>query len=245
MENAREMTEPAIVQFGTLHTYTIFFSAVAMFLACALPWLWASDKQRHIVGVCMAIFFVVHDLWMRYMHWTLAEYTWVELLPFHLCGSGTYFLAAALILRNRFLYEIMYFWALAGALQAFITPTVQWPFPHPGFFAYFISHMGMLLPVFYMTANYAFRPTAVSILKASAFTGVYFAAIIFINLGLGTNFLFICAPAPGDNPFKFLGTWPWYVLNLIPLTFVLFCVAYSPWIVYDRLSRREANAASW
>ena len=55
---------------------------------------------------------------------------WQDELPLHLCDLAAILTGIMLINRSYFFYELTYFWGFGGALQAMITPSLKYGFPH-------------------------------------------------------------------------------------------------------------------
>ncbi len=68
--------------------------------------------------------------------------------------------------------------------------------------------------------------------------------VYFINLALGSNYLFIMHKPETASLLDVLGPWPWYILSMEALGFVIFFLLYLPWLVKDLRARRTAPAAA-
>jgi hypothetical integral membrane protein (TIGR02206 family) len=64
-------------------------------------------------------------------------------LPLELCSFTQLFSIIMLLNRNRILYSIVFFAGIGGAMQAMITPDLQYPFPHFIFFYFLIVHIAL------------------------------------------------------------------------------------------------------
>jgi hypothetical integral membrane protein (TIGR02206 family) len=142
------------------------------------------------------------------------------------------------------IFEVTYFWGLAGATQALLTPDIaDYGFPHYRFLQFFISHGAIVTANIYMTFVRGYRPTWKSYRKAIVVTLAYTVVIGGFNLLVGGNYLFICHKPPTASLLDIMGPWPWY---LIPLTFVaiaIFTLFYSPYTIKDWLAKRKQSAA--
>ncbi|HEX4627703.1 MAG TPA: TIGR02206 family membrane protein, partial [Gemmatimonadales bacterium] len=63
-------------------------------------------------------------------------------LPLQLCDVAILVAAAALWTRWPLLVEVTYFWALAGTVQALLTPELPQHFPTYPYFQYYVAHGG-------------------------------------------------------------------------------------------------------
>jgi hypothetical integral membrane protein (TIGR02206 family) len=162
-------------------------------------------------------------------------------LPVHLCGVGVFLTAWALLRRRQLVYELAYFWGLAGTLQGVLTPDIAGGFPSYEFFQFFITHCGIVVGVLFATVGLGMRPRPGSVLKVFALTAVYASLVAALNWLVGANYMFLCAPPEGDSPFFFLG-WPWYVAFLALVGLVFYTALYLPFYLTDRQRRRHSPA---
>jgi uncharacterized membrane protein YwaF len=60
--------------------------------------------------------------------------------------------------RWSWLEQIMYFWVMAGTLQAVITPDLHSAFPYIGYVKFWVIHCGLIITVIYGVCVYNWRP---------------------------------------------------------------------------------------
>ena len=180
-------------------------------------------------------------------------------LPLHICDMGVYLTGVALVLVARAgaagdemagnpgrgrrlaqaLYEVAYFWGLAGTTQALLTPDVEESFPSPVYFRYFINHGGIVVSVLVMTIGLRMRPRPGSWKWIWLLTLGLAAAVLAINGLIGANYMYLCEKPDNATVIDVLGRWPWYLLSLVGLGTLLIWLCYSPWWLIDRLSREK------
>jgi hypothetical integral membrane protein (TIGR02206 family) len=129
--------------------------------------------------------------------------------------------------KYRF-HEVLYFWILAGTLQAIITPHLFNGFPNFIFIKYWIVHAGLVVFAVYVTVVYDFKPTLASLRKAFLALQGYVIFIVIVNLLLGSNYVYVLHKPPTASLLDYLGPWPWYLLVCEILCLVLFFLAYLP-----------------
>jgi hypothetical integral membrane protein (TIGR02206 family) len=153
-------------------------------------------------------------------------------LPLHVCGITIVLTAAALIFRRQRIYEITYFWGLAGSTNAVITPGgLEAGFPDYRFFQYFIAHSGIVAGVLYATLALKMRPTLAGLVRAFVCLNLLAVVLGVLNLLLGSNYMFLCQPPAGtESPFFFAG-WPWYIPIIDLIALGMFFAVYSPFLV--------------
>jgi uncharacterized membrane protein YwaF len=65
--------------------------------------------------------------------------------------------------------------------------------------------------------------------------------IHFINLAIGSNYLFTVGKPPTESLLDLLGPWPLYLLSMEAIGFALFFLLYLPFMLKDmRLKRTQA-----
>ena len=155
-------------------------------------------------------------------------------LPLHVCSISVFAVAAALIFRWQTAYEIAYFWGLAGATNAVVTPQLTADYPAYRFFQYFIAHSGIVAGALFATWGLGMRPTAKSVIRV--FVLLNFLAIVAfgVNWALGSNYMFLSRPPVTESPF-FFAPWPWYIPILDGVALVLFYLLLLPFKIGRRV----------
>ena len=118
-----------------------------------------------------------------------------------LCAVIIWLSSYMLVTKNYTIYELVYFMGLGGAMQAVLTPAdaAAYNFPHFRIMQTFIAH-GLLINIaIYMTVVEGFRPTLQSFKRVFIWTNIYMVVIFFVNLAIGSNYLFI-AYKPKTSP---------------------------------------------
>ena len=122
-------------------------------------------------------------------------------LPLHICGAAVYLTALALLTRNQIAYETAYFWALAGTVQAVITPELAAGFGSYDFLQYFIRHSGVITGVLFATWAMRMRPSRRSLVRTIIISNLFAAAVAGVNVLLDANYMFLCRPPDAPSPF--------------------------------------------
>ena len=138
----------------------------------------------------------------------------VENLPIAVCGWVAIFGSFMVVGKSQTLFDICYFWSLAGSVFALITPTVI-TYTGPTRFRYYqfwAEHLFSFVSIFYMIFVHKMRPTWKSMVKA--YGGLVILAVIayWANqlIGNGANYLFMARPE--DTP---------SILDILPPNFFL------------------------
>jgi hypothetical integral membrane protein (TIGR02206 family) len=140
----------------------------------------------------------------------------VHSLPFQLCSMTVWLSAAVMLLgdRGRKLHDIVFFLGLLGALQAMLTPNLDYTFPHFRYFHFFLAHIGIIAVSVYIIAVDRYRPTLRSAGKALLWLHVLAVPGAVANWITGSNFMFLARKPDTASLLDLLAPWPWYLLQL-------------------------------
>jgi hypothetical integral membrane protein (TIGR02206 family) len=234
------------VLFGTSHLVTLAVVVAAWVIIPLLLRGVKDEKGRAAVRWILAgVMFAQHVSWHL---WRIlgGQFDVTMHLPLELCAITNFVCIVMLLTKNRTLYEVAYFWALAGAMQAIVTPDTRFAFPHFEYVQTYVHHGLLIFAVLYMTVVEKFRPTWRSLLKVAGITNAYLVVIFFFNLALGSNYVFVNRVPEFDTLVSVLvqvfGPWPWYVVGM-ELVGVVSCVlVYLPFAIIDLVKRRGPRA---
>ncbi len=172
--------------------------------------------------------------------WYLAHGKWDPTinLPFQLCSISLYLCTIMLITKSYRIFEVAFFVSMSGALIAMITPELFFGFPHFRFYQFFIAHIAIVISCFYMVWIEEYIPTFSSLIKSFITLNIIAVFVYIINKLLGSNYMFLTQKPQNASPIDYLGPYPWYILSLELIAFVLFSVIYGI-IVILRKSKQE------
>jgi hypothetical integral membrane protein (TIGR02206 family) len=231
----------SFVFFGTAHLAAIALAfAVPVMLAVAVR-LSGNGPLANVVRWTFAVELVAtYALW----YWLLFARGWfgvASALPMHLCDWAAIATIVTLIVPNQKSYELAYFWALTGTLQATLTPQLSLGWPDLRFVVFFGFHCGVIAAVLYMTLGMRMRPYPGSILRVVAWTLVYGLAAGTVDWLFGVNFGFLRAKSSDPSVLDLLAPWPWYIAELVPIGFVLILILYAPFFLADRIRQSRSR----
>lgn len=163
-----------------------------------------------------------------------------NIIPFHLCDIAAITGGFALLTRRHLLATLTYFWGLAATIQALLTPNIAVAFPNWPFTMFFVHHFAIVGTALYLPIVEGWRPKTPlwkSPVEVFLWSLAYLAFAMTVNRILGTNFGF--AARPPDNPslIDHLGSWPWYLLSMSGLAFVLFHLLALPFAFTRRTGK--------
>lgn len=197
----------------------------AAFIHAGRRW---KDRWSIILGWIPALLLVLSSI--AYSIYRINSGMW-ELrydLPMQLCSWVSLTVVITALTRNQFAFEISYYWILAGSIQGTLTPNLQFDYPHPYFFIYFVGHVSLIVALFYFLFVWNLKPEPGSVKRVFLFTQVYFLAAMTANLLLEANYGYLLEKPENPSLLDFLGPWPHYILAMQILAFSLFVLFYLP-----------------
>ena len=146
---------PPFIRFAPSHLAVIFLS---LFLLIYIPYRIKSDQKASWINIfsqSLGILLIGNELgWVIYKL-SLGHTYWAEFMPFELCTINAYLLGILLIFMPSFaIFEVVYFWSMAGTVQGIITPRLFAGYPHYLFFEYFLTHTGIVLAILVLIFRY-------------------------------------------------------------------------------------------
>lgn len=235
--------------FSPAHFLPIVVAAVMIFLIYRYRNRIRELKRESIFRYVLAFSLIISE--MAY-YWRLVAMPSlgpnpVDNLPIAVCGWVAIFGSYMLVGKSRHLFDICYFWTLAGSVFALITPTVI-SYTGPTRFRYYqfwAEHLLSFVGIFYMIFVHKMRPTFKSMIKSYVGLVILAAIAYWANqlIGPGANYLFMARPEDTPSILDILP--PNFALRLVIMAAAvtaLFFVAYLPWYVMDRKKAAREQA---
>jgi hypothetical integral membrane protein (TIGR02206 family) len=233
------MNASPFILFGNVHLITM---AIIVLVAVFLPLVCKnqSTSNKSLISKVIAFIILSHVIISPYKDLYLLQnpYNWREILPIHMCDLSEIFLAAFLLGGPKILYKCAFFWGLAGASMAIITPDI--PVIDLDYAFFMIGHGMIVIGVMYATISLGNRPYAKDILTVSLITAFVLLPIVYlINLILGepANYWYLIAKPAGASLMDAFPEPPYHLLITTPLAIVTFYLIYIPYAIKDKLAK--------
>lgn len=229
------------IAFGDSHVLVIALSFVVPAGLAILAQRLRSEGFARAVRFSFATGLIA--MWLVW-YGLIAARGWISaetILPMNLCDWATIATLATLLRPNQRSYELAYFWALSGTLQALVTPELYYDFPDLRFIVFFAFHGGTIAAVLFLTFACSMRPRPASLPRVIAWSLFYLAAALVVNRLFGTNFGYLSAKPTTPSLLDVMGPWPVYIVELAGVGILYVLVLYAPFLVADRLRRRGAR----
>jgi hypothetical integral membrane protein (TIGR02206 family) len=204
--------------------------------------LWGENTKRNFRYFLAVWLFVWESSWHI---WNIFGGTWTvqTMLPLHLCSVIVWMSIYMLITKNYTIYEIAYFLGIGGAIQALLTPDAGiYGLPHFRAIQTMASHGGIVLAALYLTIVEGYRPTLKSFKRVMIWANIYMFFVFFLNLAIGSNYLFIAHKPEFPTLIDLLAPWPWYILELEVIALVILSVMYLPFLLMDWRAQSQPAA---
>jgi hypothetical integral membrane protein (TIGR02206 family) len=230
------------VPFGPDHLAAI---ALAFVVPVALGFVARRSASRRVARVfALALAAELIATWILW-YWLIASRGWTSLatiLPMQLCDWAAVAAIAALTRPAQRTYELTYFWALSGTLQALLTPDLYYGFPDLRFIVFFAFHDGAIAAALYLLVACGMRPVPASLPRVVVWSLGYFVAALAVNAVFHTNFGFLSEKPAKASLLDLMGPWPIYDFELLGLGIGFLILLYLPFFMADRLRRPLAGS---
>jgi hypothetical integral membrane protein (TIGR02206 family) len=163
-------------------------------------------------------------------------------LPLQLCDMGIFVAAAALWTRRQLLVETTYFWALAGTIQALLTPDLPQHFPTYPYFQYYIAHGGVVATALVLVIGLRLQPRPWGFVPVAGVTIAYTAFVGLVDAVTGADYMFLRAKPSSPTLLDLLGPWPIYILSATFVAAALFALLNAPFWVWRRAGSAQGRA---
>jgi len=154
--------------------------------------------------------------------------SWKTILPLELCDAALVLAVLTLLWPKRALAEVVYFWAGSGTLLAMLTPDLPWGFPRFEFVVFFGLHGLVLVAAVVLVFGLGLRPGPRAPWRMLGLTAAWAAFVGLVDLGLGTNFMYLCRKPSAATPLDWMGPWPVYIGVAAAVALVVFQLLSLP-----------------
>ena len=225
--------------FGLEHNLYLIGTFTIWFLVLFTGKVILNLEQRRIFVLLLIFITISQELIDDILRWNVGIWDVAEDLPLHMCGISFFTSTYALYSKNQTAFELSYFWGLAGAFQAIITPDPTRFVMDVSLFWTFLSHGLIILNVLWMIVIDNMRCRVGSYLNAIIITNGILFIISIVNSILGGNYWFICEKPGGESPF-IMGEWPLYIIGFQISGILLLGLFYIPMIILRKKGKQFA-----
>lgn len=164
--------------------------------------------------------------------WIYATSLGYRVIPLNFCDLALFAGVYGLLTLHRGACHLVYFWGLAGSLQALLTPDLHIGFPSFRCLQFFVSHTGIVVAAIYLAVSGRVKPSGLSLLRIWLLSNLYLVAVGCINWVTGANFGYLSEKPSHPSMLDYMGDWPYYLISIEVVGTLLLLVLY--WPVADR-----------
>jgi hypothetical integral membrane protein (TIGR02206 family) len=227
----------SFTRFSSAHIGAVSAIVTAPLMLCAVARWDATGSASKVIRWALVALLIGDRAFRILLLHCGGELTIESAAPMHLCDWASIAAAITMAYPNQWTYELCYFWAMGGTLQAVISPDLAYGFPDPRFITFFISHGGVITAALYATLCMGMRPVPMSIVRVLGWSAVYLVVAMAVNFLFDANFGYLRGQPSRPSPMDYLAPWPQYIVQLAALAIASTFLYYAPFFVIDRLKR--------
>ena len=199
-----------------------------------------SERDQRLLGLGLSLIVLASMIIGNIILFVRDEYTIMEDLPLYLCRAVAWILPFAIWKRWYKVLGVLYFWIMAGTLQAIITPDLAEGFPDYFYFRYWSLHTGLVVTILYAVLVIRLPIGWKDFWRAVVATQFYLVFVHLANILLGSNYSYTMHKPRGASILDLMGEWPWYILASEGVMIILFLLFLIPYAI--RNSKRLFNS---
>jgi len=217
---------------------------LSIFLFIYIPYLINKSPKSSCVDILsksLGILLIGNELGWVFYKLSLGHTYWAEFMPFELCTINAYLLGILLIFRPSYaIFEVVYFWVMAGTVQGLVTPRLFAGYPHYLFFEYFITHTGVILAVLVLIFRYKWKLTWRSLWRAFLWLQIPALINLVFDFTFEVNYMFMRELPKVPSVMDYFGQWPWYIFACEAFGLASFIFYLLPFLLLKKIGS-EAN----
>lgn len=223
------MNTSTFILFGFSHIFTLIFVFFFIILLIITIKLINKSSISNIVAIILGLLLLSSQI----IKIVYSNYYGKLTLPMHLCDWAAITVVLTLILKNKLLFEISYYWGLGGTIQALLTPDLNFDFPHAAFFVFFIMHAGIIIGIFYLIFIFKMFPSKGSIKRVFFISQIYLIVALLVNYIFGKNYGFLSHKPSNSTLLDYFGPWPYYIISIEICGLIIFILLYYIYCIFN------------
>jgi len=216
--------------FTTQHGYPLLLIAIIGVVSICIAKKFLTEPQRWTMLFVLSFMPFLGYLIMVVALLYDGSFDIKDDLPIHVCRILTFMAPIIIWKRNRFWMGIIYFWIIAGTLNANITPDMDFGFPHWDYFSYWLKHGFLVLIPLYYVIVLGIKINKKDLWNAFWTANLYMVFSLVVNYLLDSNYMYTMRKPEATTLLSYMGDWPWYLITTQLLALVLFVLVYLPFV---------------
>ena len=160
-------------------------------------------------------------------------------LPLHLCNMAPFFLLSAYYSKSRLAWSVIFLWIMSGTFQSLLTPTLHQSFPNYEWWRYWIVHAWLVTGSFYGIVVFGYRMKFKDIFISLLGLNILAFTIYFVNIYLGSNYMYMQGKPDGKTLYNVLWDYPRYIIQLEFIALFFFSLIYLPFYLLKKRGNEE------
>ena len=187
-----------------------------------------SSRAARLIRYSLAAFLAVNELiWYGYV----LRFQGIHFpngLALDLCDVTLWVTVVAAFSLRPWLFDIVYYTAIAGTGMALLTPDLWMPLWSYPIMAFFLGHGITVVTVLTLLWGGAAKPRPGSVWRVFGILNLYAAAVGLFDTIFKTNYMYLRQKPAGASLLDFLGPWPVYLLGGEAVALALFWLLWLP-----------------
>lgn len=192
------------------------------------------DRNQRILKVTASTLSLIIMSWVV-IEISLDRFDIKNDLPLIFCNLIALLLPIYTWSRKKWLFDLLYYLILAGAIQSVITPALKQNYPHYEAFKFWIVHGGLIIFILFEVIKGNRRPSLKGVFTTFLFVQLYLLLVIAVNYLLDSNYLFLRAKPTNTSLLDLLGDWPYYLIYMDLLLVPYFLLLYLPMVLANKM----------
>lgn len=226
--------------FLTEHDF-IFASAhhlLAVLICAILGWVliyyakhYLSFSGQRKLMLAISLVPLITLVFSTVLNLALGNFDYQTDLPIHLCRLLAIASPFIYLSKNRFWKGVFYFWIVVGTFNAIVTPDLKYTHPHWEFIVYFIMHGFLVILAIYNVIIFSQKIIIKDIWNAFWMSNLLLVITLFLNLLIGSNYMFTKHKPEAATLLDYFGPWPFYLITVQFIGLGFFFLAYLPFFL--------------
>lgn len=212
----------------TTHLLTI--ACIVVIVLCLFFFRKKLKPYRRVIRLSIGWMLILSRLSLDIWYVTTDQWSIRSSLPLELCSIASLICGIMLLTKNRHLFEIFYFIAIGGAIQAILTPDLNFGFPQYRYLQFFFDHLLLFSSPLVMIWLYDYTITRRSLFKSFIALNLIAGVVFIVNILFSANYMFLRAKPSSGSLLDFLGPYPYYILSLEFVALTIFFILYMPFM---------------
>jgi hypothetical integral membrane protein (TIGR02206 family) len=148
-------------------------------------------------------------------------------VPLELCDFSLWLMVTALLTLKPAIFDVAYYWAIAGATQSLFTPNLVNPTPFLSI-QFFVNHGLIVCATLFLIWSGQARPRPGSVTRSLIAANICAGLVGTFDFVFKTDYMFLRSKPPTPSLLDVFGPWPWYILVTEFVAVGLFLLLYLP-----------------